>query len=78
MILWNVDILHAVLLWTINGIEFSMVILFLVFAAGGKLVQVLNFYFLLFSALLSHRFMKFVLIVFLRNVCYALLKNKLD
>ena len=31
-----------------------------------------------FSALVSHRFKKFVLIVFLRNVCYALLKNKLD
>ena len=29
MILWNVVIFHAVFLWTINGMEFLIVILFL-------------------------------------------------
>ena len=35
----------------------------LFFVAGGKLVQVLNFYFLLFSVLVLLRFKKFALIV---------------
>ena len=35
------------------------------FVAGGKLVQVLSFYFLLFSVLALPRFKKFVLIVLL-------------
>ena len=37
----------------------------LFFVAGGKLVQVSNFYFLIFSVLVLLRFKKFVLIVFL-------------
>ena len=37
----------------------------LVFVAGGKLVQVFNFYFLLFSVLVLLRFKKCILIVFL-------------
>ena len=35
------------------------------FVAGGKLVQVLNFYFLIFSVLVLLRLKKFALIVFL-------------
>ena len=49
MILSNVEILHAVFLWTIDGIEFLMVISF--FCSRGKLVQVINFFFLLFQYL---------------------------
>ena len=63
MTLKNVEILHAVFLWTINDMEFFTVIFF--YVAGEKLVQVLNFYFLLLSALALLRFKKFVLIVFL-------------
>ena len=38
---------------------------FVFLVAGGKRVQVLNFYFLFFSVLVLPRFKKFVLIVFL-------------
>ena len=46
------------------------------FVAGGKLVQVINFYFLLFSVIVLLRSKKFVMIVFLWNVCYTLLEKK--
>ena len=61
MILQNVEILHAFFLWTINGMEFSMAIFF--FVSGGKHLEVLNFYFLLFSALLLLRLKMSALVV---------------
>ena len=49
MILSNVEILYAVFLWTIDGIELLMVVFFCFFVARERLVQVLNFCFLLFQ-----------------------------